>query len=225
MSDNLTFEIRTHTVTYGDDRKFVEYQILMLDSHGVAGLESGPRRETESRAGAIKAARARIRVLKAHRLYAVRVTKQHIKDGKARNCYQCAISQALWHNQDRMGLSKYDYDFKVVPYACMVEADGLVLTHKYHDDDALHIPEDQLPDMVLTCKGYKGRIPHESMVEWAMTFDDWGDSRCMSLKDWREERGYDAGERPYPPPPASFVLDLDAMQPLECRTSLRSESP
>lgn len=216
MSDNFRFEIRTRTVTYGDDRKFVEYQILMLDSHGVAGFESGPSRETVNRADAVKAARARIRVLKTHRLFAVRVTKQHIKDGEARNCYRCAISQALWCNQDRMGLSKYDYDFRVAPYACMVEADGLVLAHKYNDDGDLHIPEDQLPDMVLEGRGYKGRVPNESMVDWAMEFDDWGDSRYMSLKEWREARGYDDGERPYPPPPASFVLDLDAMQPLEC---------
>jgi hypothetical protein len=215
MSDPLRFEIRTQTVTYGDNRKFVEYRILMRDLQGVAGLESGPSRETVTRADAVKAARSRIRILKTHRLFAVRVTKQHIKDGEARDCYACAISQALWHNQERMGLSKYEYGFRVVPYACMVEADGLVLGRKYGGDE-VHLPEDQLPDMVLEGKGYKGRIPNESMVEWAMTFDDWGDSRCMSLKDWREERGYDDGERPYPPSPASFVLDLDAMQPLEC---------
>lgn len=215
MSDPLRFEIRTQTATYCDNRKFVEYQILMRDLQGVAGLESGPSRETMTRADAIKAARSRIRVLKTHRLFAVRVTKQHIKDGEARDCSNCAISQALWHNQERMGLSKYEYGFRVVPYACMVEADGLVLGRKYSDDE-LHVPEDQLPDMVLEGKGYKGRIPNESMVEWAMEFDDWGDSRHMSLKDWREERGYDDGERPCPPSPASFVLDLDAMQPLEC---------
>jgi hypothetical protein len=216
MGDNLRFEIRTRTVTYGDNRKFVEYEILMLDLRGIVGLESGPSRVTVNRADAIKAARIRIRVLKTHRLFAVRVTQKHIKDGEARNCFSCAISQALWHNQERMGLSKYEYNFRVVPYACMVEADGLVLQQKYGDKGDLHIPEDQLPDMVFEGKGYnRWRTPNESMVEWAMTFDDWGDSRYMSLSDWREERGYDDGERPYPPLPAAFVLDLDAMQPLE----------
>lgn len=216
MSDNLRFEIRTRTVTYGDKRKFVEYDIRMLDLRGIVGFESGPSRETVSRADAIKAAHARIRVLKTHRLFAIRVTKKHIDDGDARNCFSCAISQALWHNQERMGLSKYEYNFRVVPYACMVEADGLVLEPKYGSGEALHIPEDELPDMVFEGKGYnRWRTPNESMVEWAMTFDDWGDSRYMSLSEWREERGYDDGERPYPPSPASFVLDLDAMQPLE----------
>lgn len=215
MSDRLRFEIRTRTVEYGDKRKFVEYQILMFDLRGVVGLESGPSRETVDRADAIKAARTRIRTLKTHRLFAVRVTKKHIEDGEARNCSTCAISQALWHNQERMGLSKYEYSFRVAPYACMVEADGLVLNPKYGADGAVHIPEDQLPDMVLEGRGYKGRIPNESMVEWAMSFDEWGDSRYMSLSEWREERGYDDGERPYRPSPASFVLDLDAMLPLE----------
>jgi hypothetical protein len=214
-SDTLEFKGRTRTVEYGDHRKFVEYQILMLDLRGVVGIESGPGRETTTRSNAIKAARARIRTLKSHRLFAVRVTKKHIDDGDARNCFSCAISQALWHNQERMGLSKYEYNFRVVPYACMTEADGLVLEPKYGGDGALHIPDDELPDMVSEGKGYKGRIPNEGMIEWAMEFDDWGDSRCMSLSEWREERGYDDGERPYRPSPASFVLDLDAMVPLE----------
>jgi len=216
MSDNLRFEIRTRTVTYCDERKFVEYEILMCDLRGIVGFESGPRRETISRSDAIKAARARIRVLKAHRLFAIRITKKHIKDGEARNCFTCAISQALWHNQERMGLSKYEHSFRVVPYACMTEADGLVLQYKYGDKDDLHIPDDQLPDIVFEGTGYKRwRTPHEGMIEWAMTFDDYGDSRYMSLSEWREDRGYDDGERPYPPSPGSFVLDLDAMQPLK----------
>ncbi len=215
MNDNLRFEIRTRTVTYGDKRKFVDYEILMFDLRGIVGFENGPSRDTVHRADAVKAARARIRILKTHRLFAVRVSKKHIDDGDARNCFSCAISQALWHNQERMGLSKYEYNFRVVPYACMVEADGLVLQHKYGDKDDLHVPEDQLPDMVFEGRGYaRWRTPHESMIEWAMTFDDWGDSRHMSLSDWREERGYEDGETPHPPSPAAFVLDLDAMRPL-----------
>lgn len=215
MSDNLRFEMRTQTVTYGDKRKFYEYQILMLDLRGVVGFEAGPSRETTTRLGAIKAARSRIRVLKSHRLFGIRVTQKHIDDGDARNCFSCAISQALWHNQERMGLSKHEYSFRVSPYAAFVGADGLVLAPKYGSGDDLHIPDDQLPDMVVEGRGYKGRIPNESMVEWAMTFDDWADSVGLSLSEWREERGYRDGERPCPPSPASFVLDLDAMQPLE----------
>jgi hypothetical protein len=46
-----------------------------------------------------------------------------------------------------------------------------------------------------------------------MAFDDWYDSKYMSLKEWRERHGHQDGERPYRPGPTSFVLDLDAFKP------------
>lgn len=211
--DALVFKVTTRTPEYGDKKKFAEYKILMYQGAKLVGIEDGPRRETPRRADALKAARARIGELKAHRLFVIEVTKKHIADGEARNCQSCAISQALWQNQERMGFSKYEYGFEVCPYACFIAARGIVLGPKYADEDEIHIPEESLPEMVTGSRGKQ--IFHESMVEWAMAFDDWGDSRHMSLKEWREARGYDDGERPYRPSPASFVLDLDAMQPCE----------
>lgn len=212
--NGIQFKARTRTVEYGDNRTFVEYQILMSDRQGLAGVEAGPNRETKTRNAALKAARARIRILKSHRLFAVRVTKQHIDDGDARNCHSCAISQALWHNQERMGLSKYEYSFEVSPYAAWVEARGIVLSKKYSDEDTLHIPEDEMPDLFI---GQRGKhLFTESMMEWAMSFDEWSESKYLSEEEWAEEqaeRGNDDTERPWRPSPASFVLDLDAMQP------------
>lgn len=213
MKDPITFSIQTETVKYGDRRAFVEYRILMHDYRGLVGFEEGPRRSSTTRSQALKVARARLRVLKTHRLFAIRVTKKHIEDGEARNCHTCAISQALWHNQDRMGLPKSEWTFEVKPYAAFVDADGLVLRRKWEGEGELLLPPHEMPDLVLGQHGK--RVLNESMVEWAMDFDDWGDSRFMSLADWREVRGYKDGERPYPPSPGCFVLDLDAMKPPE----------
>src|SRR5690242_15319592 len=102
--DALTFAVRTHSVKYGDNRTFLEYTILMLHAGKLVGIEEGPRRSTPERLAALKAARQRIAVLRSQRLFAIRVTRKHISDGEVRNCNTCAISQALWHNQERMGL-------------------------------------------------------------------------------------------------------------------------
>lgn len=209
----MQFEITTNRTVYGNGKAFREYRILMIDVGGVVGIEAGPRRDTVSALAARQASRERIAVLRSHRLFGIRVTKKHIEDGDARNCHSCAISQALWHNQERMGLSKCEYAFEVSPYACMIEARGIVLSRKYSHEDALHIPEDEMPDLFT---GQRGKhLFTESMVEWAMAFDDWGDSRHMLIREWREMHGYQDGETPWRPSPASFVLDLDAMRPFE----------
>jgi hypothetical protein len=59
----------------------------------------------------------------------------------------------------------------------------------------------------------KRRYYSESMVDWAMRWDEWAESRNMDLGDWREHHGYDDGERPCKPGPISFVLDLAAFAP------------
>jgi hypothetical protein len=212
MADTIKFRIRTHTVEYGDKRKFVEYRIDFLKGKRIVGCEVGPRREIIDRASARKAARARIAVLKLHRLYAIRITAKHISDGIERNCRACAIAQALWHNQERMGLRQREYNFEVSPYACFMEPRGIVLSKPFYDDDNLALPAEKLP--LLVSAVHQERVYPESMVEWAMRFDDWGESRHMTLKEWRKERGYDDDDRPYRPGPAWFVLDLDEFMAL-----------
>ena len=209
---SLRFKVRTVAITYGDDRTFREYRLLIYRGPKLVGYEEGPRRETATVSDCLRAARTRIQILKSHRLYAIKVTRKHISDGVGRDCRTCAISQALWHNQERMGFPKREYSFEVSPYAAFVEADGIRLRPEYGQEEEFHIPPEAMPDLV---NGRRGKyIFNESMEEWAMRFDEWADSRYTSLTDWREEHGYDDGERPYRPGPSSFVLDLDAFVPM-----------
>lgn len=208
----ITFRVRTRTVEYGDSKKFAEYQILMYRGRKLAGYEEGPRRETQHRSGALKMARQKIRILNSHRLYVINVTRQNITDGEARNCNTCAISQALWNNQERMGFAKSEFNFEVSPYAAFIEPRGIVLSERYCGVEK-HIPVDEMPELV---SGQRGKfIFNESMEDWAMNFDDWAESRYVSLGEWREAHGYEDDERPCRPSPASFVLDLDAMKSCE----------
>jgi len=207
--DALRFAIRTHKIVYGV-AGFFEYEILMYQRGTIVGFEEGPRRTHATRARALKAARQRTRALRAHRLYVIPVKKKHIDDGVGRDCSACAIAQALWHSQERMGLPKYEWDFRVSPYACFVEADGITLAPRC-GGETRRLPVDLLPDLVVGQRD--GRAARDGMVEWAQMFDEWEDSRCMTLADWREINGYCDGERPWRPTPASFVLDLDAMCP------------
>lgn len=225
--DAITFKVRTRTIEYGDRRKFVEYRILFCHRGRVVGAEDGPRRTTPDRAGARKAARARIAVLRTRRLYAIAVTRKHITDGEARNCNTCAISQALWHNQERMGFPKREFSFRIEPYGFMSNVRGITLSRIYGDIERA-LPVDELPDLVWTVRDrtspiYALRSPNscggekvypESMVEWAMRFDDWAESRFMSLKEWRDKHSAEPDERPCRPGPVSFVLDLDAFSPV-----------
>lgn len=211
-SDNLTFKTRIRQVEYGDKRTFFEYQILMMYRGKVAGIEEGPRRSAADRPSALKAARARISILRHRRLFVVRVTRKHISDGEARNCNTCAISQALWHNQERMGFPKVDFRFEVSTYGAFMAPRGIVIRERYGRDH-LQLSADQIPDIAIGI--FNGRPYSEGMAEWTMAWDDWAESRGISLAEWREQNGYVDGETPGRPGPCSFVLDLDAFQKAE----------
>lgn len=207
----LTFKSKARPVKYGDGRVFFEYDILMFDGKRLAGAESGPRcSTTPDRSSSMKAARARIRVLKSHRLFPIRVTRKHISDGTARSCSTCAISQALWHNQESMGFPKYEFRFEVSPYGAWVEPRGITLSEKY-GDEVSRIPAENLPEIVYGIRGK--RVVRESMLEFAMTFDEWAEARYMTLREWREEHGWSEDRPCGRPGPCSFVLDLDALKP------------
>lgn len=219
IPDKLRFGMRIRSQRYGDDQTFHEYQIAIFKGARLAGMEEGPPRQTVTRSEAANAARARIRQLQKRRLFAIQVTDKHITDGESRNCNTCAISQALWHNQERMGFGKDDMAFRVSTYAYFADSDGIVLEKKYCsrcDDSAIHLEVDKLP--MLTFGRYslrnRGMISGDSMVEWTMSWDEWAESRYMSLKEWREAHSYNDGERPFKPGPCSFVLDLDAFTAL-----------
>lgn len=210
----LTFKVEVQSVRFGDRKQFHQYTILTHQGGKVVGIEQGPNRKSKTLAAAIKAANLRIDELKSHRLFIVRVTSADIREGNGRDCYNCAISLALERNQERMGIDPFDYLFKVSPYAAWVEAEGIVLHKKLSSEEDLSIEPWRLPDVVIAYRR-DGQLKQWncSMVEWAQEFDDWTDLRSESLKEWREERGYDNGERPYRPSPCSFVLDLDAFKP------------
>jgi hypothetical protein len=208
----MQFKVRTRTVEYGDERKFIEYRIHLFKGTRIVGVESGPQRQTSTRSGALKAARTRIAELKKHRLFAIKITRRHIRDGTERNCDYCAIAQALYHNQERMGLPRHKYNLSVEPYGFFSRVRGIVIspTMFSNDDHDLVLPADDMPQIVLACDS-KGNPYPDSMVEWAMRFDDWGQARHETLSEYRERTGDDEG-KPYRPGPASFVLDLDAFQ-------------
>lgn len=211
MSDKLTFKVDAKSVEYGDHRKFFEYAIVFYKGARPVGIEHGPRRETPDRRDSLKAAKRRVAVLKYHRLFAIPITRKCISDGEARNCNSCAIAQALWHNQERMGLPQREFAFEVNPYGAWVDPRGLVLSKRYaNDSESLRIPATKLPDIAVL--GLDGKVWRESMFEWAMAWDDWAESREISLAEWRENHDKDSDERPYRPGPCSFVLDLDAME-------------
>lgn len=207
-TEKLYFLARIKPVVYGDNKTFFEYRIEIFKGAQLVGIERGPRRETQARGDSLKAAHARIATLRSHRLFAVRVTRKNISDGDARNCSSCAIAQALWKNQERMGFNKHDFAFDVSPYGAWVEPRGIVL-RKVYGYDLMRLPADRLPDIAI--EGRDGKAYSESMFEWAMRWDDWAESRGISVREWREERGLDSDERPSRPSPVSFVLDLDAM--------------
>lgn len=208
----LAFKVSAPQVTYGDNRKFPEYRIYMFAAGKPVGIEEGPRRTYLTRYDAVKAANQRIKELLAHRLYIVRVTNKHIADGEGRNCHTCAISQALWHNQERMGLPRRNYNFEVAPYGAFIEPRGIVLSTSFSDEPDIAIANDSLPDLVVCSRS--GKIYSQDLPGWAMAFDDWYDSKYISLKEWRERHGYEDDERPSRPGPTSFVLDLDAFKPV-----------
>jgi len=91
----MEFQVHTRPVKYGDGKTFFEYEVRMLHRRRVVGVDVGPRRETATQSAAIKACQRRIAELQTHRLFPVRVKREHIRDGDGHNCYDCAISLAL----------------------------------------------------------------------------------------------------------------------------------
>lgn len=206
-TDSIVFKASIRLVKYGDGHSFAEYTVLMFHRDRLVGIENGPRRETILRSEATKSARKRIAILRTRRLFVVRVTRKHITNGEARNCNTCAIAQALWHNQERMGLDRREFSFEVSPYGAFTDPRGIVLRPSYGDGPELHVPVMELPKMAI---GIFNKRPYsESMQEWAMAFDDWAEYRFMSASDWREERSEDL---PYRPNPCAFVFDADALK-------------
>lgn len=201
MSDDLAIRIRTRTVKYGDDKKFAEYRILFFKGARIVGAEDGPSRSTAARKDALKAGRARVAELKKQRLFVVRVTGKHIREGEERNCDTCAIAQALFQSQKRMGLDR-NHDFRVEPYGWSER--GIVLQH---DGE----PDKVLPNMPALISRWQStqRDPHpESMLEWTMRWDGWAEGRRETVTEYRARTGNE--EKDCRPSPASFVLNLDA---------------
>lgn len=212
MNKAVKFKARTSVVNYGDGRKFFEWRIHICQGDQIVGMEEGPARETIDRATALKAARERIAVLKSRRLFPVKVSKRNISHGRARCGYTCAIAEALSAHQERMGFSKRDYLFEVSPYGAFVHPRGIVLVDRIMGAEKA-IPADDLPIMVTD--GARNPYP-ESMMEWAMQFDDWAESKeYASIKDWRQDKGHSDGDSPCRPCPAWFVFDLDLLQPID----------
>lgn len=198
--DKLQFSVRIRRAVYGDRRVFREYKIIMWQDmfRRPVGSEDGPRRVHKTYSSAHAAAQKRIAELHARELYAVHVTEKCIQDGEANSCNTCAIAQAIWHARERMGLED-GVDFRIAPYACFADAEGIVLRDFYGGGEAKMA---DMPDLVTS--GRRG-MWHDSMMEWAMSWDDWARKRFMSAKEWREETGECA---PSKPAPCSFVLDM-----------------
>lgn len=214
--DSLIFRPRVQSVEYGNNRTFHEFKIAIYKGAQLVGMENGPRRSAGTINEALREARARISILRKHRLFAINITKKHIDDGEARNSNTCAVSQALWHNQERIGLSKYEWSFRISSYACFADVDGIVLSRKYSGNDATHVPVEQLPNITLgKWSLQRRRLYGEAMVNWTMSWDEWAESRFMGLREWRDMHGLEPDDFPSRPGPCSFVLDMDAFVPLE----------
>lgn len=207
--DAIAFEVETKPQKFGDGKTFHEYRVLMRFRGRLAGAKDGPRRAHRTARDARLAGERWVREISAHRLYAVRVTREDIRTGEARSCQSCAIAQALRRNQERMGFSQQCFDFKVSPYGFMDDVDGIALAKRYGCGDVLFTGEDGMPDVI---QEYRGEFYIRSMEEWAREWDDWADSRTMSLAEWRESQGYDDGETPCKPSPCAFVLDVTTMK-------------
>ncbi len=206
-NSRISFKVSTGTTEYGDGRKFLNYKIVMLSGSKPVGIEAGPSRTFADRSSASAAARRRISILKTHKLFIVRITEKHITDGEGRQCNTCAIAQALWHNQERMGFPMYQYGFHVSPYGDMLR--GIVIEPKAGlAGPGLILEPSKLPDVIYGLTS-RGQVCNDSLEHFASGFDDWADLRTMSIAEWREMHGYDEDERPYRPSPCSFVLDLD----------------
>lgn len=204
--DPLAFSVRTRSAKYGDNQTFHEFQILMRLNSRVVGSEAGPRRAHATASDARVAGAERVKVLRGHRLFAIDVTREDIENGEAHSCESCAIAQALFRNQKRMGFPKWSHTFRVAPYAGMfATAYGIALGTRMRDSD-LETGAEGMPDLVSASAGVS------CMMEWAMIFDEWADLQTMDISEWREAYGYSGDETPCKPWPVSFVLNLSEMR-------------
>lgn len=211
-ADPIAFSVRVKPVTWGDNATFYQYRIVMRLSGRVVGFEEGPGRTCATHEDARRAGWARVRQLGACRLYAIDVTRKDISRGEAHSCEACAIAQALYRNQERMGFERREYDFRVAPYGGIgTEGYGIALCRNGAED--LLTGMDKMPDLVFPSK--RTGFATECMMEWAMLWDEWAARQTMSISDWRET--YDRGEDETPcrPWPVSFVLNLTEMKPGE----------
>lgn len=212
ISDKLRFSVRVRPQPYGDGVTFHEYRILMWRDRRPVGSLDAPRREYRSRLEAFCAGRRKVAELRNHRLFAIDVTRTDIRHGEGRNCDTCPVAQALWRNQERMGLPRARFGFRVESYGAFVRTRGIVLTQHGYDSNGpdRFTGENDMPDVVFT---HGRRVCVDSMMEYTQLFDERQDYESMGLKEWRENNGYDSS---YGPParawPVSFVLDLDAMK-------------
>ena len=208
--DQLTFKVLSRRIEYGDKRKFWEYRIAMFLANGkLAGIEIGPRRSTVGLGDMWATAKSRIATLKTHRLFAVPITKDCIARGEGHNCNTCAVSQALWENQERMGLPKREFNFRVESYGAFIDTRGIVLEHRHTSE-----PDKAIEDVEIVNTDTSGNVYSDSLEIWTMQFDEWFDFCTMMRAEWRDKYGHQKGDTACRPAPASFVLDLDAMQPM-----------
>lgn len=208
-TDRISFSVRSKAQEYGDGAIFHEFRVVMRSEGKVVGIEVGPRRMHKTRPECRAAGYQRIHELKKHRLFIVPVTTKDIENGEERSCQACAISQALWRNQERIGLSKHAFDFRVEPYGFAVNCNGIVLDDKSnYKAPPIVTGQNDMPDLVS--EGPRG-LYVESMYEWTLHWDDWAESRHMTAKEWNEEHPDDGG-KPYKTTPCSFVLDLTEMK-------------
>ena len=208
MKSNLTFRPRLRAVEYGDGT-FHDWSILIQIHGKLVGIKPGIPRSHTRHIDARNAALREIRRLKKRRLHVLHITSKCIAAGEARDCNTCAIAQALWNHQERMGYPRNRYNFRVSTYGAWTKPPGIVLEDRFYPDQPdLHIRVDQLP-LIIT-----GDYA-EHMDEWTMTWDEWAESRNETLAEWRERTGAGKDEtKPHRPRPGTFALDLDAFTPM-----------
>lgn len=217
----LRFQILTKRAKY-DDGIFIAWTIRLWFGSTLVGEDKGPRRAHRTHGSARRSALTRVKTLRSHRLYLIRITRKHIRDGVGRSCSQCAISQALWHNQDRMGFPRgyfSGWNIEVESYGAWTDPRGIVFTNKDGGQD-LQLPLDKLPKVVMRyARDGKRHHYSEDMAEWTQAFDEWADvygqsNDAKTLTEYRQAHGYDGNEYPTRPAGGYFVLDLDELQPL-----------
>lgn len=223
----LHFRYRSRRLTFGDGKRPVWIPILHILRRGtVVGIHEGClySNQCPSQYRAKKMARRWAEEMRQSRLLIVEVTELHMKRGQARNCSQCAISQALWSAQERWGMAKEEFDFYVNPYGAYTDPEGIRLRVNRWNHSEFYVATgvEALPDVVIHFERDGERfMTGQSLVEWAQEFDEWAEWRDgeVSTAEWAKQQGIDLEEEPdaepTPPSPMSFVLDLSTFQDIE----------